>query len=357
MVRPTWRKKRQRVSSGTAGHESHVICNSKDEHEPLLPLIALFSTRRMQENDAAAGAAQSVGECSARVSSAKPKREPKVIPGSNIGHPKFNPTYIARGAASPLSSAKGWITPLSAPAYFPLDAFHAALREQAIHPEQNSALILRAESMRVVPSDEDEVDDKLAEELGCSLNERQLFRFLPRQARRDAAMEQRHASYSNPDKYGLILKTPEVESAASMPYYHPPVRKLAFVWEGNGDLDGVPDDATDGARIYGTLYVCYLPFEDLPPSESDMLAPPSKPPRRRSPLAGSSSTSETVKPPATVLEDDTPEAREQARVVAERRLQRTCLALLERLHKHGHGVGNGYVKRVHHDVSSLPLPF
>lgn len=281
------------------------------------------------------------------------------MPGSNIAHPKFEPTYLTNNDRSPLPSSQGWVTPLSCPAYFPLDVFHKALHEQALHPEQNSSLIIRADSMRAVPAEDDEADDALAASLGCAVDERLRLRFIPRQPRRDSQLEQRHVSYTS-EKLGLIIKTTEATTAASVPYYYPPVRKLAFVWEGNGDLDGIPDDTLDGARVYGTLFVAYLPFTDSPASSSETPAPPPKAERRRSPLAGPSTLpgpsapSETVKPPATVLEDDTPEARQEASAAAEKRLQRTCLALLERLHKHGYGHLNGYVKRVHHDVSHLP---
>lgn len=276
-------------------------------------------------------------------------------PGKEIPRPKFQPTYLARDAPTPLS-APGWVVPLSAPAYFPLELFHTVLQEQSLHPERNSSLILRAQKLPGVP-ETDRGDDAFAAHIGVDPVplERIRVRFVPRQAHRDARLCQRNAAYSSDDgRLGLVLKTPEVGSAAEMPYYHPPVRQLAFLWE--ADESGEPPEG-EGPRVHGRIYIAYLPFEDSPTPVGDVLGPPPKPPRKRSPLAGPSSTTEVVAPPATVLEDDTPEGREEARVLAERRLQRTCLHLLEMLHKHGHGSAHGYVKRVHHDVVVSREPF
>lgn len=276
----------------------------------------------------------------------------------DIRHPKFVPEYLPNDASTPFDSAKGWVVPLRAPAYFPLDVFHTVLQQQALHPEQNSSLILRAEQLPNAPSDDEASDDELATQLGLNPEplERLRVRFVPRQARRDARLTQRNTAYSaDIGTLGMVLKTPEVVSAAEMPYYHPPVRRLAFVWEADESGDSPQEEGKEGDggnRTYGWIYVAYLPFDDTPTPATNGLGPPPKPPRKRSPLAGPSA-GETVAPPATVLEDDSPEGREEARVLAERRLQRTCLHLLEKLHKHGHGTLNGYVKRVHHDVRSL----
>ncbi|BEI80956.1 hypothetical protein CcaverHIS002_0201160 [Cutaneotrichosporon cavernicola] len=286
---------------------------------------------------------------------AKPNPTLKPKPGKEISRPKFEPTYLPHDATTPLS-APGWVVPLSAPAYFPLDLFHSVLQEQSLHPEQNSSLILRAEKLPGIPAT-DAVDDALAAHIGVDPVpiERLRVRFVPRQVHRDARLCQRNAAYSSDDgRLGFVVKTPEVISAAEMPYYHPPVRQLGFMWK--ADETGEPQEG-DGPRVYGRIYIGYLPFEDSPTPAGDVLGPPPKPQRKRSPLAGPSSATEVVAPPATVLEDDTPEGREEARVAAERRLQRTCLHLLEKLHKHGHGTAHGYVKRVHHDVVVSREPF
>ncbi|KLT40961.1 DUF1613-domain-containing protein [Cutaneotrichosporon oleaginosum] len=284
-----------------------------------------------------------------------PNAKPK--PGREIVHPKFQPAYLPRNTPTPLS-APGWVVPLSAPAYFPLDLFHLVLQEQSLHPEQNSSLILRAQKLPGIP-ETDAIDDALAAHIGVNPApiERIRVRFVPRQARRDTRLCQRNAAYSSDDgRLGLVLKTPEVSSAAEMPYYHPPVRQLAFLWEADESIE--PPEG-DEPRVYGRIYIGYLPFEDSPTPAGDVLGPPPKPRLRRSPLAGplSPSATDAVPPPATVLEDDSPEARAEARVQAENRLQRTCLHLLEKLHKHGHGSAYGYVKRVHHDVVVSREPF
>lgn len=277
-------------------------------------------------------------------SEAKPRGKREI---QNITHPKFTPTYLPRGTASPLSTpTEEWITPLSAPAYFSLDVFLHVLHEMAYHPEQNSGLIIRAEPLEDAEEAEDGV---LAAQLGLELISHDRVRFIPRQPRRDARLDQRVVAYSSPNgDRGVVVKTPQAASAAEVPFYHPPVRKLAFMWDTTGADEEIQGDETK-KRVYGRISVAYLPFPDTP-CGTEFLAPHPKPPRRRSPLA-EADTSETVVPPATVLEEDTEEARAEARAVAERRLQRTCLALLERLHKHGHGNANGYVKRVVHDVS------
>lgn len=285
---------------------------------------------------------------------------PKRTAAKEIQHPKFLPKYLARGAPTPLSAASDWVVPLVAPAYFSLDVFHSVLQQQALHPEQNSSLILRAEQLPPASSADEAADDALAAQLQMESTpiERLRVRFVARQANRDARLTQRNVAYSSDDgRLGLVLKTPEVGSAAEMPYYHPPVRQLAFVWEAgeSGETaQGEEGAEKEGARVYGRIFVAYRPFEDSPIPVGDVLGPPPKPPRKRSPLAGpSASEPAAVRPPATVLEDDSPEGREEARVLAERRLQRTCLHLLEKLHKHGHGSAHGYVKRVHHDVSGM----
>lgn len=267
--------------------------------------------------------------------------------------PKFNPTHLPRDQASPLDTElEKWVTPLSAPAYFPLDIFHSILNEQSRHPEQNSSLIIRADCLPSQSGDDD--DGGLGARLGLEMNEHNRFRFVPRQPNRDPRLEQVIHSYTSPDgSTGLHLKLPQAGAAADVPYYHPPVRKLAFRWQAAEETEAaMPQEGV--SRVFGTITVSYLPFEDTPATGlPDLMAPPPpKAPRRRSPLAPPLPESAPVQPPATVLEDDSPEARLEARAVVERRLNRTCLALLEKLHKHGYGTMQGYQKRVHHDVSS-----
>lgn len=292
----------------------------------------------------------------AEVSSAAPPK-PKVPTKPNKTkiqtppRPKFKPTYLPREHASPLDTETDtWVTPLSAPAYFPLDVFHSILNELSRHPEQNSSLIIRADCLPSQPGDND--DGGLGERLGLEMNEHSRFRFVPRQPNRDSKLEQLIHTYNAPDgSAGLHVKMPQADCAANVPYYHPPVRKLAFQWHAAEETEtAMPEEGVP--RVYGTISVSYLAFKDTPVTgDPDLMAPPPKAPRRRSPLAPPLPEAAPVRPPATVLEDDSPEARIEAEAVIERRLNRTCLALLEKLHKHGYGTMIGYQKRVHHDVS------
>lgn len=286
-------------------------------------------------------------------SSSKPKAPAKPVKATvqTPPRPKFKPTHLPREHASPLDTeTEKWVTPLSAPAYFPLDIFHSILNELSRHPEQNSSLIIRADCLPSQPGDDD--DGGLGERLGLEMNEHNRFRFVPRQPNRDSRLEQVIHTYNAPDgSAGLHVKMPQAGSAAEVPYYHPPVRKLAFQWQGTEETEAaMPEEGVP--RVYGTLMVSYLPFDDTPSTGNpELMAPPPKAPRRRSPLAPPLPEAAPVQPPATVLEDDSPEARIEAQAVVERRLNRTCLALLEKLHKHGYGTMIGYQKRVHHDVS------
>lgn len=290
---------------------------------------------------------------SSSASSAQPKPSSKPVKTTiqTPPRPRFQPTYLPRDHASPLDSeTEKWVTPLSAPAYFPLDVFHSILNELSRHPEQNSSLIIRADCLPSQPGDDD--DGGLGERLGLEMNEHDRFRFVPRQPNRDSRLEQVIHTYSAPDGLaGLHVKMPQAKSAAEVPYYHPPVRKLAFQWQAVEESEAaMPEEGVP--RVYGTITVSYLPFDDTPATGNpDLMAPPPKAPRRRSPLAPPLPETTPVQPPATILEDSSPEARIEAQAVAERRLNRTCLALLEKLHKHGYGTMIGYQKRVHHDVS------
>lgn len=272
----------------------------------------------------------------------------------DIQHPKFQPTYLQPDHPSPLSSDRDtWITPFSAPAYFPLDAFHSALNEMALHPEHSSSLIIRAEQL---PDTQEDEDTAFAIHTGVDLIKHQRVRFIPRQPRRDGRLDERVLSYSSTSgDRGVFVQAPVAESAAEIPFYHPPVRKLAFMWESDGNaVDSLEDEASAAPKVYGRISIAYLPFADAMYNVA-AIPPAPKIEKKRSPLSGaslsSSSAATAPRPPATVLEEDTPEAREEARKTTERRLQRTCLALLEKLHKHGHGTVQGYVKRVNHDVS------
>ncbi|WRT69740.1 uncharacterized protein IL334_006731 [Kwoniella shivajii] len=116
---------------------------------------------------------------------------------------------------------------------------------------------------------------------------------------------------------------------------------------------------------------------ESPDPDTSTLSPRPIKPRRRSPLAGpsiddTSTESKDIKPPATIIspsselqtESTNPHPKslttmnrnnnKKSKVFikneGEERLYRTCLALLETLHKHGYGQFVGYQKRRVHDV-------
>lgn len=88
----------------------------------------------------------------------------------------------------------------------------------------------------------------------------------------------------------LVLYIPHVSSADEMPWYHPQVSRVAFLYS------QLPQDGED--RPSSTISLHFFLFPDHPTTE---------------------------------------------------RLERTALQLLRTIHKHGQGQSKGYVKRVHHD--------
>jgi tRNASer (uridine44-2'-O)-methyltransferase len=134
-----------------------------------------------------------------------------------------------------------------------------------------------------------------------------------------------------------VVLVPEAETEEAIPYYHPKVRKIAYhyVEAPKKTIKSVFDDADDddddvkgsarrdggstapAAQQFGTVSISILPF-----------SPPSCP----------TSTSDSTATPPTADE------------VLPNRTFRTCLHLLETLHKHAFGSLVGYQKRVVHDV-------
>ncbi|WVQ78960.1 hypothetical protein IAT38_001052 [Cryptococcus sp. DSM 104549] len=332
-----------------------------------------------------------------------------------------------------------WLPVLSSPCHFPLSVFLATLKGLCLHPERNSSLILRAEpvgpagldAVKAAESADPEATEKGLEgedegkRLGLELVERVRLRLMPRQPKRDGRLYQTCLFYrSREDGHvkvgegegkegevkgtemekggkegGLVVLVPEVKEKGEVPYYHPPVRKIAFRWEewdGEGDededeeainckaADGAeePEDKTgkvDGAdedkpEVRGRISIHYLPFPDAPASTAILTPSPTSAqpnalpvrgpkPRKRSPLAGPSidqEPDEPIPPPAVILHDtlevdQAPAGTgkgvlEKEKEKSDERLYRTCLALLERLYKHGYGQAVGYQKRKIHDV-------
>jgi tRNASer (uridine44-2'-O)-methyltransferase len=118
---------------------------------------------------------------------------------------------------------------------------------------------------------------------------------------------------------------PHADTREDVPYYHPVLRKIAFRYKAAQSsvvaptTEALTESSTipnEQPEVRGTISISILPF-------SDELA----------------STTPTV-PNAELVSSD----------VLPNRTYRTCLHLLETLHKHGWGRLTGYQKRVIHDV-------
>ena len=159
-------------------------------------------------------------------------------------------------------------------------------------------------------------------------------RILPRRPTRDASLEQDCIFYhsfgdASSGERGLLVMVPHVDVKENVPYYHPVLRKLAFRYSAPPLSHGAWKAAGESANaltydqqpeIRGTISVSILPFVDE-------LAP----------------MTPTTAREGQVLSSD----------VLPNRTYRTCLHLLETLHKHGWGRLTGYQKRVVHDVRRI----
>jgi tRNASer (uridine44-2'-O)-methyltransferase len=204
-------------------------------------------------------------------------------------------------------------------------------------------------------------------------------RLMPKQPKRDGKLDQRVVFYRSKElngheegvekgEKGVVVMIPMVRDVGEIPFFHPPVKRLVFHYETQAkgldeseivrsmeDLstdESVGEPADTEPEVHGRISISYEPFPSTP--EATTLAPPTSAgplsdnpllglrrtsqPRKRSPLAGPEST-----PTETVKEKEDPK-------VTQARLDRTCLALLERVYKHGFGQMVGYKKRVNHDV-------
>jgi tRNASer (uridine44-2'-O)-methyltransferase len=180
------------------------------------------------------------------------------------------------------------------------------------HPEYNSTLILRSETVR---------DSSIAEEVPVGVPEIVGFRsvrnirrkLLARRPGRDPPIEQNCTLYircskdshcgdderagrgeEDAERISCVILSPILKPGEAMPFYHPTVTHLAFRY--------IASDASgDNAR---------LRIEVVPLPSTPSAPPPTDP---------------------------------------NSRLYRTCLALLETVHRYGYGALTNYQKRVHHD--------
>ncbi|WVR08045.1 hypothetical protein IAU60_005090 [Kwoniella sp. DSM 27419] len=351
---------------------------------------------------------------------------------SGFRTPSFRPATWDPANTSPLTTTdEQWTPVLSVQCHLPLSVFLSTLKTLTLHPERNTSFILRADplpSKSSSASSERPVDRPL----GLDLVEDVRVRLMPRQPRRDGRLDQTTLFFrSSEDEHGrvvgeetrprdgedgggrsgtgqeqgLVVMIPEVQRKEDIPYYHPPVRRIAFLYEvispgkattveAQGQVleEGSEQDSASEA-VLGSISVHYLPFSSSEPASLDkavsggslgstptterLVTPASamaaSRPKRRSPLAGPSievdekaDDAEPTRPPATILEPSEelgelvtqPVVKDQPSGIigkkpeptAEERLYRTCLGMLERLYKHGYGQVVGYQKRRVHDV-------
>ncbi|KAG7095041.1 hypothetical protein E1B28_005831 [Marasmius oreades] len=220
---------------------------------------------------------------------------------SSSARPRFSPTacqlqFELTNARKTDYDDKLWIPLISCPAKFPPELFEIAASQLIHHPEYNSTLILRSETLQNL-TDQDafpECTPQLQDYHKVRCIHRKL---LPRRPGRDAALEQyctlyaaNSRNYEAPDSETVpttLVLTPIVTPESPLPYYHPTVSHLAFRFLMEKDK--------------GILRIEAIPL------------------------------------PNTSLD---PNAR----------LYRTCLALLDTLHRYGWGAMTNYQKRVQHDI-------
>ncbi|KAI5121345.1 hypothetical protein M0805_000653 [Coniferiporia weirii] len=205
-----------------------------------------------------------------------------------------------------------WVPVCACPADFPIEFFDAAVSQLVHHPEYNSTLILRSE---IIKETEEEAEQPYEvphlQEFYFVKNVHRTL--LPRRPGRDSSIEQHCTFYAascrrSPGDTGhgdkpptsCLVLTPKLRPDEQMPYYHPAVHHLAF------------------------RYLC------LPLGES------------RNPEDGICEGAQLRI--EVVPQSDAPDPKD-----VNSRLYRTCLALLETIHRYGWGIMTNYRKRVHHD--------
>ncbi|KAF9458395.1 hypothetical protein BDZ94DRAFT_1325565 [Collybia nuda] len=208
---------------------------------------------------------------------------------TNSTRPRYEPSpYDAAIVTIPALSGdrSTWMPLISCPASFPAELFEIAVSQLIHHPEYNSTLILRSDTVAEYNSD---FPDAIPEIKGLRPVRVVHRKLLPRRPGRDASLEQYCTLYGvvdpDSDPLNTLILTPIVPPGGSLPYYHPTVSHLAFRY--------IPSDPP-------TLRMEVVP---LPGTPTDMNS----------------------------------------------RLYRTCLALLDTLDRYGWGAVTNYKKRVIHD--------
>jgi tRNASer (uridine44-2'-O)-methyltransferase len=242
------------------------------------------------------------------------------------------------------------VEPYSHNAQFRLGHFFAALKDLSVHPERNSSLILRADPIDPPSSiSTDEADDEekhelenvlsshlelgLGAEYGLQRVEELWNKLIPKQVSRDGKLNQRVIMYKRVKKsttpqgmdevdqkkqeeegntasvkrsteeedereFGVVLMIPQVSTPEDIPFYHPSVQKIAFVYQ------PLPLPSTTSTKA-AAVELPPTPTSEHPPSSADS-AEPVKPvarlsiaylpfPSRQSETDSSSTLSPTTK--------------------------------------------------------------
>ncbi|KAH9986566.1 hypothetical protein BJV74DRAFT_988467 [Russula compacta] len=216
-----------------------------------------------------------------------------------IARSRFNPSPC-HASATDINPARldgsanvAWTPIITCPADFPAAFFEPAVSQLIHHPEYNSTLILRSQ---VIEDSLLGLPDLVPALRGLQPVRNIHRRLLPRRPTRDSGLEQHCTLYASspPTDAGeshpsVLVLTPVLPSDGVLPYYHPTVTHLAFRF--------VPSTSSSPAAL--RIEVVPLPGTSLDPGA---------------------------------------------------RLYRTCLSLLETLHRYGWGALTQYKKRVAHDV-------
>ncbi|TBU48158.1 hypothetical protein BD309DRAFT_950110 [Dichomitus squalens] len=209
---------------------------------------------------------------------------------TNTARPRFSPSPCVivdtRDRLALESRNNDWMPIIQCPADFPPQVFDVAVSQLIHHPEYNSTLILRSETLVDTSSD---FPASIPHFDGFRPVRNIHRRLLPRRPGRDAGLEQHCTLYAptngDDDSPIVLALTPIPEAGAALPYYHPTVHHLAF--------------------RYIIAETPLLRIEIVP-------------------LAGTPTDFNS-------------------------RIYRTCLALLDTLHRYGWGAVTNYKKRVLHD--------
>ncbi|KAI0702522.1 DUF1613-domain-containing protein [Cytidiella melzeri] len=156
-----------------------------------------------------------------------------------------------------------WRPLIHCPADFPCELFELAISALIHHPEYNSTLILRSETVSESSTDIPSAVPRLEDHIPIQTIHRKV---LPRRPGRDAGLEQYCTMYAS-DKEDqsvptVLVLTPIIQPGSSLPYYHPAVSHLAFRYLQTDpprlqiEVIPLPDTATDvSSRLYRTSLV------------------------------------------------------------------------------------------------------